>query len=428
MASKKQIKQTNELCEYAAVTIRERMERMLSHLDGVREGKETEPVHQMRVWSRRTRASLDVFRTCFPPKAFAAMEREVKRVTRALGAARDLDVMILAQEKRLADLPEHQRTGLEAFLEMLRAERNEVQESLTAAANHLEQMGISAQFDALALRAGSPKKMPFLAMAGYTIDLRLYEMQAYVPYLATPDHVTELHDMRIAAKRLRYTLEIFAAPFAEQTASAENYAVALTQVKAIQEALGNLHDADVLVPRLARFAAHQITTAYTKDEDSVGVHRVDLAGIEGLIALCSTIAAERDAVYRQLVRDWRKVEQESLFETLRHNLQQTIEQAETANRRKPLLTKTEPQRQEDASEMPTEDWQTAVILPPEGANAQGSIEESEREQKGDAGQAVAPLGTRQRRTSRRAAKPAPNDGGIAQSGTDKATRPEKSRI
>ena len=428
MASKKQTEQTNELGKYAEAMIRERMERMLSHLDGVREGKETEPVHQMRVWSRRTRASLDVFRACFPAKAFMAIEREVKRVTRALGAARDLDVMILAQEKRLADLPEHQRAGLEAFLEMLRSERNKAQESLTAAANHLEQMGISAQFDALALRVRSPKKMPFLAMASYTIDLRLYEMQAFVPYLATPDHVTELHEMRIAAKRLRYTLEIFAAPFAEQTAFAENYTFALTQVKAVQEALGNLHDADVLVPRLARFAAHQITTAYTKDEASVGVHRVDLAGIEGLVALCRAIAAERDAVYRQLVKDWRKVEQESIFETLRHNLQQTIEQAETANRHKPLLINTEPQPQEDASEMPTEDRQTAAIMPPEGANAQGSIEESEREQKGDSGQAVAPIGTRQRRTSRRPPKPAANNGGIAQSGTDKAARPEKSRI
>jgi len=427
MASKRQTESASKLCEYAAATIRERMERMLTHLDGVREGKETEPVHQMRVWSRRTRAALDVFRACFPAKAFAVMEREVKRVTRALGTARDLDVMILAQEKRLSDLPEHQRAGLEAFLEMLRGERTKAQESLTAAANHLEQMEISAQFDALTYKTRSPKQMPFLAMAGYTIDLRLYEMQAFVPYLATPDHVIELHEMRIAAKRLRYTLEIFAAPYAEQTAFAENYSAALAQVKAVQEALGNLHDADVLVPRLARFAAHQITTAYTKDEDSVGVHRVDLAGTEGLVALCRTIAAERDAVYHQLVKDWRKIEQDTLFETLRRNLQQTIEQAETANRQKPSESKTEPQRQEDASETPIEDRQTA-LLPSEGANAQGSIEESEREQKGDAGQAVAPVGTRQRRTSRRTTKPAAKDGGTTKSGTDTGTRPEKSRI
>ena len=296
------------MCRYAVTTIRERLERMLSHLEGVREGSATEPVHQMRVWSRRTRAALDVFRACFPAKDFKAVEQEVKRATRTLGAARDLDVMIMAQEKRLADLPEAQRAGLEAFLGQLRKERTAAQEQLVPVADHLEKVNLAGQFDALAEKAHSSQRTPFLAMASYTIDLRLYEMQAFVPYLAHPDHVLELHEMRIAAKRLRYTLEIFATPFAEQTAFAANYNEALTQVKAIQEALGNLHDPDVLVPRLARFAAHLITKGYTGKEESVGVHRADFAAVDGLIALCQTVAAERNTVYNQLVKDWRKLE------------------------------------------------------------------------------------------------------------------------
>jgi len=47
--------------------------------------------------------------------------------------------------------------------------------------------------------------------------------------------------MRISAKRLRYTLELFRAVFGEQGETA------IDRVKAIQEELGNLHDADVRI-------------------------------------------------------------------------------------------------------------------------------------------------------------------------------------
>jgi hypothetical protein len=53
--------------------------------------------------------------------------------------------------------------------------------------------------------------------------------------------IEELHNLRIAAKRLRYTLELFRAVFGE---SGERQ---IERVKAIQEELGNLHDADVRI-------------------------------------------------------------------------------------------------------------------------------------------------------------------------------------
>jgi CHAD domain-containing protein len=372
-----------ELCDYAATVVRERLERMLSHLDGVREATDIEAVHQMRVWSRRTRAALSVFRGCFPNKGFAAFEREVKRVTRALGAARDLDVMIDAQSKRLDALPEDQRAGLEAFLDDLRAERLKAQVALLAVADELERSDIAAQFEALAQKAKNPNRTPFFATAAYTLDLRLYEMQAFVPYLSSPDFVIEQHDMRIAAKHLRYTLEIFAEPFQEATDFAPTYDKALNQVKDIQEALGLLHDADVLVPRLAQFMAERLNAAYpADDEHAVGVHRTDFAGLAGLLQLCRTVALERTVAYNRLVKDWQKVEKDGLFDRLRRHFQQTIAEAEAAHR----LAAKSPQaaiRQAENAPAPTDEQQAEPIPTVEGVKQTGSIEESEREQKGD---------------------------------------------
>jgi CHAD domain-containing protein len=51
-----------------------------------------------------------------------------------------------------------------------------------------------------------------------------------------------LHDTRIAAKRLRYVLEILGPLF--------EVAAALKRCKEVQELLGDLHDCDVMLPRV----------------------------------------------------------------------------------------------------------------------------------------------------------------------------------
>lgn len=73
---------------------------------------------------------------------------------------------------------------------------------------------------------------------------RLEELYEWAPYVDNPYHVRELHNMRIAAKRLRYTLEIFA-----EVLPAECQPL-LKEVEQIQEELGNLHDSDVMIALL----------------------------------------------------------------------------------------------------------------------------------------------------------------------------------
>lgn len=140
---------SSPLSDYANKMISERLTRMLAHLDGVRQGKDIEPVHQMRVWSRRSRAALDVFRNCYPSKAFARLEREVKSVTRALGAARDLDVMISTLKAREEALPPEQRGGLDSFVAHLQEQRQSRQKEVHKALDQLEKFDILTRFASL---------------------------------------------------------------------------------------------------------------------------------------------------------------------------------------------------------------------------------------------------------------------------------------
>lgn len=75
--------------------------------------------------------------------------------------------------------------------------------------------------------------------AGRVLDVRLDELLSWRSALSDPSLVRELHDMRIAAKRLRYALEVFEVCFPDVKPI-------LRQVTSIQEDLGSIHDLDVL--------------------------------------------------------------------------------------------------------------------------------------------------------------------------------------
>lgn len=144
------------LCEYAAEVTAERLDKMLDHVDGVRQAEDPEAVHQMRVWSRRSRAALEIFDVCFQGRAFTELEKEVKAATDALSEARDLDVMIINLEARALKLRPSRRGGIASFVESLRQQREARQESVAGAITNLESHDLARRFRALATRASKP--------------------------------------------------------------------------------------------------------------------------------------------------------------------------------------------------------------------------------------------------------------------------------
>ncbi len=77
--------------------------------------------------------------------------------------------------------------------------------------------------------------------AAKIIEVRLDELYSYAPYVDDPDNIEEIHNMRIAAKRLRYTLEMF--DFAYPKALKD----LISEVKEIQSTIGDMRDADIMV-------------------------------------------------------------------------------------------------------------------------------------------------------------------------------------
>lgn len=117
------------------------------------------------------------------------------------------------------------------------------------------------------------------------LHVRLEELYHFAPYISDPDRVEELHNMRIAAKRLRYTLEVFAVCF-----PASAYNPIYGPIKEVQERIGDIHDCDVRVPLIEEFLAKH---SHARPEIRVGLEK-----------LAANERARREQLYRDFIRYW----------------------------------------------------------------------------------------------------------------------------
>lgn len=86
---------------------------------------------------------------------------------------------------------------------------------------------------------------PFQESAARVVQTRLDELLALGGQALEPEAATAQHDARIAAKRLRYVLEISGGCFGGEGDRARAAA------KGLQGLLGDIHDCDVILPSAA---------------------------------------------------------------------------------------------------------------------------------------------------------------------------------
>lgn len=139
---------------------------------------------------------------------------------------------------------------------------------------------------------------------------RLAELYAYGDYIDSPANIQELHDMRIAAKRLRYTLEIFAEYL---PAGSQGIAEELAN---LQGELGTLHDSEVMLALLRLSLRTGVDrVANEKPETELAAQRKALLSQEMLASFLDTSNTpalserERHALENFLRRQERRREQ-----------------------------------------------------------------------------------------------------------------------
>jgi CHAD domain-containing protein len=147
------------------------------------------------------------------------------------------------------------------------------------------------------------------------VATRLDELCSFVPRALDPARMKALHDMRIAAKRLRYILEVGAEPCFGPYA-----ATAIKRTKELQDLLGELHDCDVQLPRVRalqdELRAADALEARVRAGDAPDLDPTLASGTphapawRGLETLRIYVEARRGLLFERFLEMWRDLERE----------------------------------------------------------------------------------------------------------------------
>jgi hypothetical protein len=147
------------------------------------------------------------------------------------------------------------------------------------------------------------------------IRVRLDELCSFMPAASDPLRVRELHDMRIAAKRLRYLLELGGHCFGSYAPRGAKIA------KDLQDLLGGIHDCDVLLPRIGA----EISQLRLADARAVGERAGRAGGLDprqaaglpgaplyrGLESLVAYTRARRELLFAHFLERWQALERQA---------------------------------------------------------------------------------------------------------------------
>ena len=199
-----------------------------------------EALHQIRVASRRVRAVL-VHPDLYP--GFKRQGRKVRRLTRALGLTREMDVHVGILEDLGRRTPELRGPALEHALEVIETRRRKARKAMRGALDRLTLKNLPQLLQVPSLP--DPFRTGDLTGSIWGCLEPWLEGAFPSPTLLDQEDAQALHLLRIRIKRLRYALEILdpAFPVAQE--------LPLRRLKALQAALGDHHDRAVLEAQLA---------------------------------------------------------------------------------------------------------------------------------------------------------------------------------
>ncbi len=309
-------------CQY----LRKQLDALTKEMRGVRENQDIEPVHQARVASRRMRAALGMFSDCFDAKKIGQWQKRVKRLTKGLGTARDMDVQIEFIESfasRLDPKDRKYKPGVERLLLRLRQQREAVQpeviktlEAVTKG-NTLAEMYGQLETVRFMLRTGDVSiQSPFVfQQTAAHIRRRRRDLLVFEHAMADPQDSLGHHQFRITAKKLRYTMEICSPVYDGQLGPT------IKAVKKIQSCLGDIHDCDVWVDNIQAFMEQERQQTI----DYFGHHGPFNRLKPGLLRLCEDRMTCRQEAFQSLVAYWDKLNETHLWDDLETILRSHVE-------------------------------------------------------------------------------------------------------
>jgi len=263
-AIKPKLSEDMSLAEGFAVAARACLAQMRGNEAAVLRGEDPEGVHQLRVAVRRFRALLSLFKDYLDGEAMGFLAEELRWLQGALGDARDLDVFLaetLAPLQRRLPAEE----GLRSLAVTAAGLRDEAYGAAGAAltspryTHFLLRVHLWLLNGAWMVSDGAgghdPARRTLLLHASQLIEKRVRKLKKLGRRHEMLSE-TEMHEVRIAAKKLRYGIDFFRDLY--DLKAVKGY---LAHLKGLQDLLGVLNDAVIGERMLEMIAARGGKTA-----------------------------------------------------------------------------------------------------------------------------------------------------------------------
>jgi triphosphatase len=239
--------------DFAARALRRLHEEWQANEPPARLGEGPEALHRLRVTARRMQTILSLFNT-YLPASVRNSRQTLKGLLDALGLVRDADIRLEAVSSFRGSLPEGERDRLDPLLQYLQSERVRARSTMLRALDAKRARDwLDTLPDQLAktpplTSSASSRNVAALAVVPDLIRKRYRKLRKSARRLTAKSSMTEFHEVRVRAKKLRYALEIIAPTYAKPASRM------LTALHKLQSRLGTQHDADVIAHYLTRLA------------------------------------------------------------------------------------------------------------------------------------------------------------------------------
>lgn len=228
-----------------AAVVRSCMAHLQANEAGFLAGRDPEYLHQLRVAVRRLRACFSLFKSVIPQPAFAQVAQRLREQNAALGKARDWDVFVHETLRALRSQHANE-AGVAAFeRRCVRLGRTHLRAAQGAVASPawqrlwLELGRLLAE--GVWMQQHAALALPVDGFAATLLQQRAATLKKRGKRLQALDAAGR-HRLRIAAKKLRYAAEFFAALFPKRRVRPY-----IRSLAGMQEVLGGLNDAATLL-------------------------------------------------------------------------------------------------------------------------------------------------------------------------------------
>lgn len=266
----------------------------------VRSGEDAEALHQLRVYLRRLRNLLWMFRGLFPGKQLSLWEESMRAIAQASSPIRDLDVYVdyLKQYKRrLVSLAA--KKVLDGLIRDARKRRRKLPSRLDRALDSFARkrvfQGMAKSLKKLSKEPPRESTAKIYKICRKRIFKRVGNLLAFDSVVYQPANVKELHRMRIAAKHLRYSLEAVEEIYGREINSY------IQHVVSFHRSLGEIHDYDVWLMHIAE----RVKSRKVGAQDKPALNRLQ-----------RYTRISRNKAYKEFAAHWSRSKRDRFFEDL----------------------------------------------------------------------------------------------------------------